>query len=340
MPSKGLLLLNLGSPAAPEKAAVARYLNEFLMDPYVVDIPWALRWPLVHGLITPFRAEKSAAAYRQVWTPNGSPLVEFTRQFAEGVRHALTPKFDVRWGMRYGKPSLAEAFRDWNVDEIFAVPLYPQYAESSTRSAFDHIRVSAARAGSKARLHLLEDFHAEDEFITIQARRIAEQAAHFKPDQVLLSFHGLPEHHVTKLHPQHCLQSGACCDSVTVLNRSCYRAQAHATARALRERIPLAPDKITIAFQSRLGRRPWIKPYTDIVIADMARLGVKRVLVSCPSFVADCLETLEEIQLRLREQFLAAGGEALEMVPALNGGADWVQAFSRMVEKPGLRWTQ
>lgn len=338
MASKGLLLINLGSPSAPERGAVARYLNEFLMDPFVIDLPSYLRWPLVRLIITPFRSQKSADAYRKVWIEQGSPLVHFTRLFSEGVKRQLGHQFDVRWAMRYGKPSIPEVLRNWNVDELFVVPLYPQYAESSTRTAVEEVRKYMTSARSSTRVHVLEDFYVESEFISEQANCISERIEAFKPDHILLSFHGLPEHHLTKLYPQHCLRDSECCATVTESNRYCYRAQAMATARALRGKIQFSPEKISLGFQSRLGRRPWIKPYTDIVIAELAASGAKRVLVSCPSFVADCLETLEEIQMRLREQFIEAGGEELELVPALNASERWIVQFSQMIERSDLKW--
>lgn len=338
MASKGLLLINLGSPRAPERAAVARYLNEFLMDPFVIDLPWYLRWPLVRLIITPFRAQKSANAYRKIWLEQGSPLVHFTRLFAEGVTRQLGQRFEVRWAMRYGTPSIPEILQNWNVDELFVVPLYPQYAESSTRTAVAQVHEFMKSVRSGTRVHVLEDFYAEPEFISAQAACVSERIAAFKPDHILLSFHGLPEHHLSKLYPQHCLRDDECCEAVTPSNRYCYRAQATATAWALRGQIQFQPEKISLSFQSRLGRRPWIKPYTDVVIAQLVAAGVKRVLVSCPAFVADCLETLEEIQMRLREQFIAAGGEELELVPALNAGESWIVKFSQMIERPDLKW--
>jgi ferrochelatase len=329
------LLINLGSPRAPEKDDVARYLNEFLMDPYVVDIPAWLRWPLVHALITPRRAEPSAAAYRKIWTEQGSPLVLHTRAFAESVRSAVGSNWEVRWGMRYGEPSVAAAVKDWAIDELYVVPLYPQYAESSTRTAIEHVRHLVP---ASLPVRGLADFHAEPEFITAQAEQIESRVREFHPDHLLLSYHGLPEHHMIKLHPTHCLQNADCCNRVDARNRFCYRAQAMGTSRALRNRLSLAPERISVSFQSRLGRRPWIKPYTDVVVGELAAGGVRRLLVSCPSFVADCLETLEEIQIRLRAQFLKAGGEDLALVPALNAEPAWVQSFVRMIARADLEW--
>jgi ferrochelatase len=330
MSAKGLLLINLGSPRSPEKKDVAAYLRQFLTDRFVIDIPAVFRQLLVRGVIVPLRAANSAAAYKKIWTSQGSPLVTYTREFADAVARSLEENYDVRWAMRYGEPSLKQTLRGWNVDELYIVPLYPQYAESSTRTALD---CAMKLVDKTKKVYVLNDFHTQSEFVIAQAARIAALLPSFRPDHVLLSFHGLPEHHLTKLYPDHCLKTENCCAKVTDRNRDCYRAQAFATAAALCTRLPLPAGKTTVTFQSRLGRRPWIKPYTDHVVTELAKNGVKRLLVSCPSFVADCLETLEEVQIRLKEQFLSEGGEDLMLVPALNADADWVRAFSAMVQR-------
>ncbi len=331
MSVKGLLLLNLGSPDSPSRSDVKKYLDQFLMDKYVIDIPLLPRFLLVRGVITPFRAGKSAHAYRKIWTANGSPLTNFTRQFAQGVKESMPPGYDVRWAMRYGNPSIKSVVKDWKVDELLIVPLYPQYAESSSRTAFEEALKYASDVAPRVRV--LKDFFVQREFVDTQAAQIAKEIPDFDPDHVLLSFHGLPEHHLSKIHNEHCRFNGTCCAAVTENNRYCYRAQAFATALALGEKLPFAKDKISVSFQSRLGRRPWIKPYTDLVINELAARGVKRVLVSCPSFVADCLETLEEVEIRLKEQFLGKGGKALKLVPALNAEPEWIDRFCAMIQR-------
>ncbi len=330
MRAKGLLLINLGSPASPSRRDVAKYLREFLNDPFVIDLPAPLRWLLVNGLIAPLRSAKSSAAYQKIWTDRGSPLVDHTRGFALKVATELAPEWDVRWAMRYGQPSLRAVLDNWAVDQLYVVPLYPQYAESSTRTAIEAVR------RNKPNIFALKDFYAAPEFIRAQAAQINKAVAGFKPDRLLLSYHGLPEHHMTKLHPLHCLQASTCCAQVSAENRWCYRAQAYATSKALSAHLSMSAQEI--GFQSRLGRRPWIKPYTDQVIEDLARQGAKRVLVSCPSFVADCLETLEEIGIRLRQQFITVGGDDLRLVPALNDEPHWVREFCTMIKRSDLEW--
>lgn len=334
MAERGLLLINLGSPEAPTKAAVKTYLNEFLTDKFVVDLPAPVRQVLVRGLITPLRAQKSADAYAKIWSPMGSPLVQYTREFAAAVASRL-PEYEVRWAMRYGTPSIASQIKDWKINDLTVVPLYPQYAESSTRTAIEKVREQLARSGFNKPVRILQDFFDQPEFIACEARKIRQAAEVFRPDHVLLSFHGLPEHHMTKLHGAHCFQPG-CCESLGPQNRLCYRAQCMATARAIQAQLQFA--NFSVSFQSRLGRRPWIKPYTDFVVSGLAKAGVKRVLVACPSFVADCLETLEEVQMRLREQFKQEGGDDLQLVPALNSDPEWATAFCEMIQRRDLAW--
>lgn len=336
---KGLLLINLGSPNHPTPTAVRRYLTEFLTDRFVIDVPWLVRQALVRVFIAPMRAAASAHAYSKIWN-NGSPLLQHTQLFAEGVAQTLADRWEVRWAARYGEPSIQRALQDWHVNELFVVPLYPQYAESSSRTAIEKSREMAAHYLPHAKVQFLPDFFVEPEYVRSECKLIQEQILNFKPDHLLLSFHGLPEHHMTKLHPQHCLKRETCCDEMTEDNRWCYRAQCVATTRAIQKGIDFDSRKISMSFQSRLGRRPWIKPYTDLWVNELATNGVKRLLVTCPSFVADCLETLEEVQMRLREQFISQGGEDLQLVPALNAHPHWIENFCKMVERPDLSWVQ
>lgn len=334
----GLLLLTLGSPAEPNTKSVRKFLNDFLLDPYVIDIAAPLRHLLVRGLISPFRAPKSAEAYKKIWLKEGSPLMVYTDRFAEKVRSALVRRFDVRWAARYGRPEVRYHLENWDIDELYVVPLYPQFALSSTQSALDHVRAEVAQNGRKIKLHHIKDFFAEPEFIHSQAMQIRRHAESFRPDHYLFSFHGLPVHHVQKLHPKRCLRKPGCCEKVSESNRWCYRAQSMATARSLQSALNLSAGQLTVAFQSRLGRQPWIEPYTDIILPDLVANGVRRLLVSCPSFVTDCLETLEEVEIRLKEQFLSLGGAELKLVPALNDGEEWVQDFSSMITRHNFHW--
>ena len=334
----GVLVTNLGSPAAPTTAAVRRYLRQFLSDPRVLDIPAVGRAALLHGVILPFRSPKSAEAYSQIWTAEGSPLLVYGRALAAELAREL-PQCTVELGMRYGEPSLESALlhlRDAGCDEIVVFPLYPQYASSSTGSTLELVYREAARLWNTPFLRVVPPFYDDagflDAFASV-ARPVLDELA---PDHVLLSFHGLPDRHVVKSETtggRHCLRSASCCDAIVDANRNCYRAQCFATARGLSSRLGLAPERTTVTFQSRLGRTPWIRPYTDVELDALAAKGVRRVAVLCPAFVADCLETLEEIGMRAREAFRAAGGEELRLVPSLNATPDWVRAATALVRR-------
>ncbi|MBX3022661.1 MAG: ferrochelatase [Bdellovibrionales bacterium] len=335
MAERGLLLINLGSPDAPTAPAVGKYLKEFLNDKYVIDLPPPFRQFLVWGLIAPLRSHSSAHAYQKIWTEEGSPLVGHTRAFAQDLAVAM-PATEIRWAMRYGSPSILDTLKNWKVRRLDVVPLYPQYAESSTRTAIEQTKKGLI--GFPGEVRWLQDFYDQPEYIAAEVRQIQQAMQSFQPDHLLLSFHGLPEHHMAKLHPRVCGQEPHNCERVTAENRLCYRAQCFATARAVAAGLGKGGYGFSVSFQSRLGRRPWVKPYTDFVINDLAAEGKKRVLVACPSFVADCLETLEEVQIRLRDQFIAKGGEDLKLVPSLNSESHWVQGFQKMIARSDLAW--
>lgn len=333
----GIVLLNLGTPDAPQTPEVRRYLKEFLSDPFVIDINPVARWLLVNLIIAPFRSPKSAEAYRVIWTEQGSPLLFNTQALVDAVRERLdnTP---IELAMRYGRPSVASALRslhEQGCDEITVFPLYPQYAESSTRSSIEKVREEAARLSPVPSLRFVEAFYEDPGFIAAFAsvgRPVLEQ---LEPDHVLFSFHGLPERHVQKTDHsgKHCLASPDCCASMCEANRDCYRAQSHATARALARELGLEDGSWSVSFQSRLGRAEWIKPYTTPTIEALAKQGIEKLAVFCPAFVADCLETLEEVAVRETEGFIAAGGKELRLVPSLNGEPAWADAVVSLLER-------
>ncbi|QSQ17825.1 ferrochelatase [Myxococcus landrumensis] len=335
---RGLLLLNLGTPDAPESGAVRRYLREFLSDPRVVDIHPVGRWMLLNFIILPVRPAKSAEAYRKVWMPQGSPLLVYSRELEAAVRARLGGEYEVALGMRYGTPSIPDAvasLRARGVMDFTVLPLYPQEATSSSASSLARVYEVMTEGWDVPNVRAVPAFHSHPSFLdafTSVARPVIAQT---RSDHVLFSFHGVPERHVRKTDTsgQHCFASAGCCDSLTEANRHCYRAQCFSTARGLAERLGLKAEGWSVSFQSRLGRTPWVKPYTDLVLPELAKRGVKRLAVMCPSFVADCLETLEEVGLRAREQFVEAGGEALTLVPSLNAHPEWVDAVVRMVRE-------
>jgi protoporphyrin/coproporphyrin ferrochelatase len=339
----GLLLCNLGTPDDPSPSSVRRYLREFLSDPRVLDINPIARWALLNLVILPTRPRKSAAAYRLIWGPRGSPLLAHGQDLVAAVRERLGAGWAVELGMRYQRPSIASALaalRAAGADSVVVFPLYPQYSASSTGSSAEEVFRVAAREWVTPTLTFVPPFYDDAGFIDAFAAQgapiVAPILASERPDHVLMSFHGLPERHMRKADEtgQHCLASAGCCDAIVRANRHCYRAQCFATARALAARLALAPGAWSVSFQSRLGRTPWIRPYTDVVLPELAAVGKKRVAVFCPAFVADCLETLEEIGIRARRDFIAAGGDSLTLVPSLNASPRWVEAVAALAMRP------
>lgn len=335
---KGVLLVNLGSPDAPDPEPVGRYLTQFLMDSRVLDMAWPLRKLLVSALIVPRRKHESAHAYRKIWWPEGAPLVVISRQ----VRDALQPRVDlpVGLGMRYGNPSTEAAIRDLlasaggTLDEILLVPLYPHYAMSSYETAVVEARQALARTGSRARLVVRPPFYKDPAYVRALVASARDHLSR-EYDHLLFSYHGIPERHVKKSDPtgRHCLASGDCCDRPSAAHAFCYRHQVFETTRAFVREAGVPAGKWSISFQSRLGRDPWLKPYTDFEFERLPAEGRRRLLVICPAFVSDCLETLEEIGMRGRESFMAAGGEEYDMIPCMNAREEWIEALAGWVRE-------
>ena len=333
----GVLLINLGTPDAPTPEAVGTYLREFLMDKFVINVALPLRWFLVNVMIVPRRRYQSAEAYQKIQLPQGSPLRVHTQALADEVAHRLgEDAYAVAFGMRYGNPSIESALRSLRaaeVSRVIVLPLYPQYAESSFETAVVESRRAATALGCEDSLTFLPPFYDEPEFINAWAERIRANINPAVTDHLVLSFHGIPVRHVQRLHPDHCLRSADCCAAVTAANQDCYRAQCFATARAIAAALELHHDDYTVSFQSRLGRAEWTGPNTVNVLEQLAQRGLKRIAVACPSFVADCLETLEEMGIRGRETFLAAGGEDLALIPSLNAEPRWVNAVVNWIRQ-------
>ena len=380
--SRAVLLVNLGTPRSPSVADVRRYLNEFLMDPYVLTAPWPVRRLIVSGFILPFRPKRSAAAYASIWTAQGSPLLHHTEKLAEAV--GARAGLNCVAAMRYGEPSIPAAIarlEEAGCTEVLLVPLFPQHADSTRTTAVAAVR---KRLPSRMKLQVLPPFHGREDYVDCQVRLI-ERHLPADWDHLLLSYHGLPEQHLTRADPTgaHCLASEDCCERASPAHATCYRQQCYATARAIARRLGavggnggetptpakkieqafefagptggtpqlaetadgaaetggetgvrnlLGDGRVSVSFQSRLGRLPWLRPYTDQVLAELPSQGVRRLAVYCPSFVADNLETLEEIGIQGRETFLRAGGESLTLIPCLNATPEWVQALAGWVE--------
>jgi ferrochelatase len=309
----GLLLLNLGTPAAPTPPAIRRWLRQFLHDHAVVDTPRWIWCPVLYGIILPLRPRKLVPLYSRIWTAGGSPLLVNSRAQREALASALG--LPVAEGMRYGEPSIESALarlRGAGVTGLVTLPLYPQYSGTTTGSSDTEVDAALARLGWTPRLLRVTDYHADPGYVAALAASVREHwARHGRGDRLLVSFHSIPQRYVDRGDPyeQHC----------------------RGTARALAEALQLAPDAWQLAYQSRIGRRPWLQPYTDEVIAALPAAGVRRLDVIAPGFAADCLETLDEIAIRYAEAFVAAGGEALRYVPALNARPDHVAALARIV---------
>jgi ferrochelatase len=304
----------------------------------VIDLPAPLRWFLVNVIIVPRRRYQSAEAYQKVQLPEGSPLLVHTRALANEVALRLNQpdnSYRVEFGMRYGNPSIKlalEKLKASGVSRIIVLPLYPQYAESSFETAVIETKRRAAELGCEDLLTFLPPFYDEPEFINAWAERIQTQIDPATTEHLVFSFHSLPVKHLTKFHSDKNFRpSATCCTEVTTDNQNCYRAQCFATASAIAARLELHRDDYTVSFQSRLGRAEWIGPNTVNVLEDLGRRGLKRIAVACPSFVCDCLETVEEIGMRGRETFMQAGGEALQLIPSLNADNRWPAVVAKWI---------
>lgn len=332
---KAVLLVNLGSPDSPSVPDVRRYLREFLMDGRVLDVNWLLRCCIVHFAILPFRPKLSAHAYQAIWMPQGSPLIAISRQVQARLQKLVA--VPVELAMRYQNPSIPDALRclaQKGVDEALLIPLFPHYAMSSWETAVEKVKEVAAKLAPQMRFQVQPPYYDHPDYLAALAGSAAEFLA--RPyDHLLFSFHGLPERHLRKSDPTggHCLAAANCCETPSPAHATCYRAQCFKTVAAFVKSAGVPPGKFSVAFQSRLGRDRWLRPYTDQELGRLAAQGVRRLLVICPSFVADCLETLEEIGLRGRETFLQAGGSEFALIPCLNEHPLWLEALRRMVER-------
>lgn len=331
---KGILLVNLGTPDAPTRSAVYRYLKEFLLDRRVIDISWLGRQLLVRGIIVPFRSGKSAKLYQKLWTENGSPLKYYGNRVAEGLRSQLGEGYVVELAMRYQSPSIASAIEkllQQQVSDIVVLPMFPQYASASTGSVYEEVMRILAKRNAIPPVRFINSFYDYEPMIEI----FADNARKFdlsSYDHILFSYHGLPQRQMRKADDfNHCLQKENCCQSIGPVNQFCYSAQCHATTRALVAKLNLQPGSYTTSFQSRLGRDPWVQPYTTTILEEQAHKGAKRLLVFSPAFVADCLETIVEISDEYQEEFEKMGGETVDLVPSLNDDPRWVKAVADLV---------
>lgn len=328
----GVLLINLGTPKSSKTADVRRYLRQFLMDRRVIDIPFWNRFLLVNLIIAPFRSPKSAKEYQRLWTKEGSPLLIHSQNAAKKLQKELGDKYVVVLGMRYQSPSIELALqqiKNQSVEQIIVLPLFPQYASSSTGSAFEEVMRIAKQELLIPSFRFIDSYPSNqkmiDAFVEIANKHRKKQNF----DHIIFSFHGLPERHLQKEN-KNC-QMNTCCDSLHAGNRLCYRAQCFETARHLVRKLQIQEGDYTICFQSRLGKTVWIKPYTDEIIVQLAKEGKKKILAFSPAFAADCLETTIEISETYHELFKKNGGEHLQLVESLNEHPLWIEALKEMI---------
>lgn len=311
---KGLLLINLGTPTTPEPAAIRRYLRVFLLDKRVIQLPAVLRYIIVYCFILPFRPKRAAHAYQAIWTTNGSPLLINSQKLTQKIQQRLEKTHHVVLGMRYNQPSLNHALKELkHCHEITILPLYPQYASSSSGSAIEAVLNDIKEWPIIPTLHFIRDFYQHPGFIHAVAAQIKPFIHNH--DFILFSYHGIPANHLLN-NPCASICNEPCV--LTEKSQSCYRAQCHQTTRLIAEQLSLSKNHYQTSFQSRLGQTAWIKPYTDETLVLLAQSGIKRLAIVCPSFVADCLETLEEIGIRAQEQWLKLGGESFTLIPCVN----------------------
>lgn len=307
MSGTGVLLVNLGTPDAPTAPAIRRFLGQFLSDRRVVDLPRALWLPILYGFILPFRPGRLAEAYEKIWTAEGSPLMAISRKQAAALRTQMN--IPVALGMCYGTPSIAEGLRELReqgAEKIVLLPLYPQFSHTTTSAALDQI-------GDLSHIEVIRDYHAEAGYIAALAESVREHwRAKGRGDHLLMSFHGIPQRYVDAGDP--------------------YEKQCRETARLLAAALNLSDGEWSLGFQSRLGRAPWLKPYTDVLLPQFAQRGIRKLDALCPGFSADCLETMEEVAIRYADDFCEAGGEALRYIPALNASVAHIDALATIIK--------
>ncbi|TCO04437.1 ferrochelatase [Natronoflexus pectinivorans] len=337
MAKKVILLTNLGSPDSTSVKDVRRYLNEFLMDERVIDLPYLGRLLLVRGIITPFRAPKSAAKYKTIWTDEGSPLIVITNELAEKVEKKSG--LSVYVCMRYANPTPASAFRQIisehpDVEEVVLFPLYPHYAMSSYETAVEHVKNAHSIGEYDFKLNVVAPYYNHNGYTDALVETLRPYLENGKYDRILFSYHGIPERHIFKTDPtgSHCLKTENCCSAESPAHEKCYRHQVLETTRLVAEKLNLAESDYLVSFQSRLGTDKWLTPATSDVLKELPSKGVKKLLVISPAFVSDCLETLEEIHEEGRETFIESGGELYDTVPCLNSNDDWVETIVDLVD--------
>ena len=331
MTNRAVLLANLGSPDNADEASVRRYLDQFLMDPYVIQLPWVLRRLIVSLLVLPKRPKDSAEAYKSVWLEEGSPLIVFSQQLKQALQQQV--ELPVGMAMRYGSPDIESELltlaRQPGIEEILFIPLYPHFADSTITTSIELAKEVIKKHQLDVKLNTVAPFYQQDDYIMALVES-AQSHLEQPYDHLIFSYHGLPESHITGLDKSgsHCLKSSDCCQIANPAHATCYRHQVIMTTQRFVEKANLPAEKYSIAFQSRLGRAKWLDPNTEDRIRELAASGAKNILVICPAFVTDCLETLEEIAIRGQEVFEQAGGEKLTLIPCMNQHPKWVETLA------------
>jgi protoporphyrin/coproporphyrin ferrochelatase len=333
---KAILINNLGSPDSTDAKDVKKYLGEFLMDERVIDIPYWKRWLLINGIILNVRPKKSANAYKKIWWEEGSPLVVISERFTK----KLEAKIDIpiALAMRYGSMSMEKGIKeliDKGATQIFLVPLYPHYAMSSYESVVVKAENILADKYPNIKLDTLSPFYNKPGYIKAMSNNIENHLKNFNYDHILFSYHGIPERHILKSDTtnNHCKIDGSCCERNSVAHHTCYRHQCFETTKEIAKCLNLKEGTYSNSFQSRLLKDPWLKPYTDFELEKFPSEGKKKLAVITPAFVSDCLETLEEIAMEGKEEFLKAGGTSYKHIPCMNDNDDWVDVMASWVKE-------
>ena len=334
---RGIILMNLGSPDSAEVKDVKHYLNEFLMDERVIDYPYLFRLLLVKGIIVPFRAPKSAKAYESIWTTEGSPLIVLTKQLQKSLQNQIDEPVEI--AMRYGSPSPDEAYysllkKNPGLEEVILMPLYPHYAMSSYETAVEYMKKVHRKNKYSFSLTTIRPYYNQADYIHALSESI-KPYLYQNFDKLLFSYHGVPERHIVKgdITGNHCLKRSDCCEIDSPAHQYCYRHQCFQTTTRVTEELQIPKEKFEQSFQSRIGRDKWLTPYTAKRLSELPTEGIKRLLVVCPAFVSDCLETLEEIAEQGKEIFLQAGGESFTVIPCLNTHPVWVGAIAKWIKE-------
>lgn len=339
MSKKGVLLINLGTPNSPSTKDVRKYLREFLMDKYVIDLPYLIRWGLVNLIIAPFRGPKSAELYQQIWSEKGSPLMYFGERVKVLLQDKMNNNATVYLGMRYQNPSIKSVLKKIKSDgitDLKVIPLYPQYASSSTKTCIEKVKLELKKIKYSPELDFVENFIQNEKFIETVADLGNAYWKNNSFNKIVFSYHGIPERHILKDSVSgQCQLNEDCCKQYQSENRLCYRAQCFETSRLIASKMNLSEDDYIVSFQSRLETRakdPWLKPYTDVVVADLAKQGVENILAFSPSFIADCLETTFEVGIEFKEIFENNGGKKWQLVESLNEEPKWIEALEELAK--------